>query len=123
MSDDQLTWEKYGSPCIDEGYLDRSGVQVDPWNFDQCAECEYCGSCIAHLCYSSDNSALLHMDWFKDFASPDETECGHIGGPANLVPTIYQPRPCNLAVGHDGAHRALMGWSWQTSPSKGDQVT
>ncbi|MEU6990324.1 hypothetical protein ABZ953_06635 [Streptomyces sp. NPDC046465] len=113
MADDQVTWTgKHGTPCANERYLAHFGLQVDPWRLDECRECEFCGSCQIHICYSDDASTLLHLDWFKDFATPGDPECGHIGGPANLVPSTYQPRPCNRVPGHDGKHRARMGWSW-----------
>ncbi|MCX4596151.1 hypothetical protein OG819_42820 [Streptomyces sp. NBC_01549] len=101
-------WE---TPCTNESYLAHFGLQVDPWNLDQCTECEFCGSCVAHICYRSDADTLLHLDWFKDFANPGEPECGSIGGPKHLLPE-YEPRPCNLPPGHGAKHRARMGWSW-----------
>lgn len=122
--DDQTTWSRYGTPCTNERYMASFGLQVDPWNLDECTECELCAGCLTHLCYRDEASALLHMDWFRDFASPGETECDHIGGPANLVPSTYRPRKCNLVAGHTGKHRARMGWSWpQTRSSKGVEVT
>lgn len=112
------------TPCANRTYTAHFGILVDPWLLDQCSECEFCGSCVAHICYRDDDSTLLHLDHFKDFASLGETECDHIGGPHHLVPSTYQPRKCNLAAGHGGKHRARMGWSWpQTHPSKGVQVT
>jgi hypothetical protein len=114
--DDQLTWDSvFDSPCL---------LTLGPWRIDECVECELCAGCATHECYSEDSNAVLHMDWFRNFASPSETECDHIGGPANLVPSTYQPRKCDLAAGHDGNHRARTGWSWpQTHPSKGVRVT
>jgi hypothetical protein len=112
VADDQATWGRYGTPCANERYLAHFGLQVDPWNLDDCRECELCGSCQIHICYRDDASTLLHLDWFKDFANPGETECGHVGGPAHLVPSQYQPRPCQLPDGHEGKHRSRMGWSW-----------
>jgi hypothetical protein len=122
-ADDQKTWtDASDSPCANERYLAHFGLQVDPWNLDQCIECELCGSCQTHICYSDEASSVLHMDWFRDFASPGEDECGHIGGPSNLVPSTYQPRECNRVCGHDGKHRARMGWSWpQTPPTEGER--
>lgn len=120
MSDDQTTWGRYGSPCVNERYLAHFGLQVDPWLLDECAECEFCGSCVIHICYRDDASTLLHLDWFKDFANPGEPECGSVGGPPNLVPSQYQPRACQLPAGHDGKHRARMGWHWaatKTAPT------
>lgn len=118
MTDDQATWNRYGTPCANERYLAHFGVQVDPWDLDQCAECEFCGSCITHLCYRDDASTLLHMDHFKDFASPGQPECDHVGGPAHLVPSQYKPRKCNRVASHEGKHRARMGWSWEAVHSK-----
>lgn len=114
--DDQLTWDSvFDSPCL---------LTLGPWRIDECVECELCAGCATHECYSEERNAVLHMDWFSAFASPGEEECGHIGGPANLVPSTYRPRPCNRVVGHDGKHRARTGWSWpQKRPSKGDRVT
>jgi len=108
-------WE---TPCTNERYLAHFGLQVDPWDLDECAECEFCGSCVAHICYRSDADTLLHLDWFKDFANPGEPECGSVGGPPNLVPSQYEPRPCNLPPGHDGKHRARMGWHWPVDHAK-----
>lgn len=105
------SWDRHGTPCADERYLAHFGLQVDPWNLDNCRECEFCGSCQVHICYRDDASTLLHLDHFKD-ASPSEPECGHIGGPPHLVPSRYEPRPCQLAVGHKEKHRSRMGWSW-----------
>jgi hypothetical protein len=105
MTDDQTTWGSvFDSPCL---------LRLGPWRIDECAECELCGGCATHECYEKDSTAVLHMDWFRDFASPGEPECGSIGGPADCVPSQYRPRPCNLPAGHDGDnHRARMGWSW-----------
>lgn len=101
----------WGTPCANERYLAHFGLQVDPWRLDECTECEFCGSCVTHICYRDDASTLLHLDHFKDFANPGEPECGSIGGPKHLPE--YEPRPCNLPVGHGGKkHRARMGWSW-----------
>lgn len=106
------TWDRYGTPCANRRYTAHFGVLVDPWRLDECAECEMCGSCITHMCYRDEACSLLHMDWFKDFASPTEEECDNVGGPAHLVPSEYKPRKCNRAAGHDGKHRARVGWSW-----------
>jgi hypothetical protein len=103
-----VSWDD--TPCINERYLAHFGLQVDPWDLDQCVECELCGSCAAHICYRSEADTLLHLDWFRDFASPGETECGHIGGPRHLPE--YEPHACQLPAGHDGKHRARMGWAW-----------
>ena len=112
-ADDQRTWKSVlDSPCTSERYMAHYGLQVDPWNLDECTECELCGGCATHFCYSDESRAVLHMDWFRDFASPGETECGSVGGPPNLVPSQYQPRACQMPAGHDGRHRARMGWSW-----------
>ena len=101
------------TPCANRTYTAHFGILVDPWHLDECAECEFCGSCVAHICHRDDASVLLHLGWFKDFASPGEEECSHVGGPAHLVPSTYRPRPCNLPAGHGGKkHRARMGWSW-----------
>jgi hypothetical protein len=89
------------------------GLQaVDPWRLDECVECEFDGGCVTHFCYRDDASTLLHLDWFRPFANLGEPECGHIGGPTHLVGNPYKPRPCNLAAGHKGKHRARIGWSW-----------
>ncbi|MFF2852714.1 hypothetical protein ACFVT5_41435 [Streptomyces sp. NPDC058001] len=104
MADDQLMWTSVlDSPCLGK---------VDPWRLDECTECELDGCCAMHECYNDDSSTVLHMDWFRDFASPDEVECGSVGGPVNLVPSQYAPRPCQLPTGHNGKHRARTGWSW-----------
>lgn len=100
-------WE---TPCANRRYTAHFGILVDPWRLDECGECEFCGSCVAHMCYRDDVSTLLHLDWFKAFPAYGEPECGSIGGPKHLPE--YEPRPCNLAPGHDGKHRARMGWSW-----------
>lgn len=102
-------WE---TPCANPRYLTHFGLQVDPWRLDECSECEFCGSCITHLCYRDDASTLLHLDWFRHFANPGEPECNDIGGPAHLVPSQHKPRKCNRAPGHDGKHRTRHGWSW-----------
>ncbi|MEH0586197.1 hypothetical protein QA942_19755 [Streptomyces sp. B21-106] len=101
--DDQLLWKSVlDSPCLGK---------VDPWRLDECAECELCGGCAVHECQQDDASVLLHLDWFKDFANPGDLECGSVGQPPSQ--TRYEPRPCNLPVGHGGKkHRARMGWSW-----------
>lgn len=112
MSDDQLTWDRYGTPCADEKYMAKFGLQVDPWNLDECRECEMCGGCLTHLCFRDDASALLHMDWFAPFASPGQTECGHIGRPAHLPLSEGKARPCQLPAEHAGKHRSRTGWSW-----------
>ena len=99
------------TPCAHPTYTAHFGILVDPWRLDECSECEFCGSCVAHLCYRGDASTLLHLDHFKDFANPGEPECGTVGRPAHL--SRYEPRPCNLPAGHGGGrHRARMGWSW-----------
>jgi hypothetical protein len=103
------TWE---TPCANRRYTAHFGILVDPWHLDECTECEFCGSCVAHICYRDGASTLLHLDHFKDFATPGEPECGHAGGPPHLVPSRYQPRSCQLPSEHDGKHRARMGWSW-----------
>ena len=112
-ADDQRTWKSVlDSGCASERYQQAMGFQVDPWNLDECRECELCGGCATHFCYRDEKSSALHLDWFRDFASPGETECGSVGGPSNLVPSQYRPRPCQLLAGHRGVHRARMGWSW-----------
>ncbi|MEH0417855.1 hypothetical protein [Streptomyces sp. B21-083] len=105
MADDQLTWASaFDSPCL---------LRLGPWRLDECVECELDGGCATHECYRDASSAVLHMDWFRDFASPGEAECGSVGGPSNLVPSQYAPRPCQLPAEHEGrTHRARMGWSW-----------
>lgn len=104
MADDQLMWTSVlDSPCLGK---------IDPWRLDECTECELDGGCATHECYTDDSSSVLHMDWFRDFASPGETECGSVGAPENLVPSQYAPRPCQLPTGHGGKHRARTGWSW-----------
>ncbi len=100
------------SPCAMEHYQRAMGYQVDPWDLDDCVECELDGGCVTHLCYRNEKSAALHLDWFMPFASPGETECGHVGGPRHLVPSEYRPRPCQLPDQHKGRHRSRMGWSW-----------
>ncbi|MFC1420774.1 hypothetical protein [Streptacidiphilus cavernicola] len=102
--------------CGNERYMAWLGVQVDPWNLDECRECEFCGGCAVHTCYRDDKSTLLHADWFMPFPAHGEPECGEMGGPAHLVPASYPPEPCNLAPDHGGKHRTRAGWSWpQTS--------
>jgi hypothetical protein len=105
VSDDQKTWASaIESPCL--------GI-LGPWRLDECRECELCAGCATHECYAEEASAVLHMDWFRDFASPGEPECGAMGGPASQVPAPYAPRPCQLPAGHKGSkHRARMGWAW-----------
>lgn len=112
-ADDQRMWMSVlDSPCASERYQEAMDYQVDPWDVADCAECELCGGCATHFCYRDEKSSALHMGWFVDFASPGEEECGSVGGPPNLVPSQYQPRPCQLPAGHKGKHRARMGWSW-----------
>lgn len=98
-------WDSaFDSPCL---------LRLGPWRIDECVECELCAGCATHQCYSDEQSTILHLDWFRDFASPGEPECGSIGGPPNLVPSQYAPRPCQLLAGHGGKnHRARTGWSW-----------
>lgn len=111
--DDQRMWASPAdSPCADARYMARFGLQVDPWDLDQCVECELCAGCAVHLCQRDEASIVLHADWFMAFASPGEVECGSVGGPPNLVPSQYAPRPCQLPDRHKGTHRARMGWAW-----------
>lgn len=100
------------TPCTNTSWLARLGLQVDPWRLDECAECVFCGACATHVCYRDEASTLLHLDHFLAFAQHGEPECGHIGGPAHLVPSRYTPTACQLAARHDGKHRAHKGWSW-----------
>lgn len=102
-------WE---TPCANRRYTAYFGLLVDPWLLDECSECEFCGSCVAHMCYRDDASTLLHLDWFKAFADPGGPECTDVGGPSHLVPSQYKPRKCNRPPGHDGKHRTRHGWSW-----------
>lgn len=108
--DDQKTWTSViDSPCL---------TSLGPWRLDECVECELDGGCATHECYVDEQSAVLHMDWFRDFASPGERECGSVGGPAGQVPR-YAPRPCQLPAGHGGRkHRARMGWAWPVTPRR-----
>ncbi|MFD9630117.1 hypothetical protein [Streptomyces violascens] len=109
MPDDQLLWETADdSPCAVQAY--RHCPQPQEF-LAECRECELCSGCSVHECYRDSGSALLHMDWFRDFASPGEAECGQLGGPANQL-RAYRPRPCQLPAGHDGKHRSRTGWSW-----------
>lgn len=113
MSDDQRTWKSpLDSPCASERYQQQMGFQVDPWDLDDCAECELCGGCATHWCYREEKLAALHMSWFIDFASPGETECGVVGRPPRLPHAGGRERPCQLPAEHEGKHRARMGWSW-----------
>ena len=105
MADDQKMWgSAFDSPCL---------AKLGPWRLDECVECELDGGCATHECYQDERSIVLHMDWFRAFASPGEPECGSVGGPPNLVPSQYAPRPCQLPARHKGRkHRARMGWAW-----------
>lgn len=104
MLDDQLTWHSaFGSPCL---------LKLGPWRVDECVECELDGGCATHECYADEQSAVLHMDWFRDFASPGEPECGSVGGPPGQL-LRYAPRPCQLRAEHGGRkHRSRIGWAW-----------
>jgi hypothetical protein len=99
------------TPCANERHVARFGLQVDPWRLDECAECEFCGGCVTHVCYRDDASTLLHADWFMAFPAYGEPECGHMGGPVHLVPS-QGLEACNLSPGHDGRHRTRKGWWW-----------
>lgn len=112
--DDWRTWKSVlDSPCASERYQQAMGYQVDPWDVVDCTECELCGGCATHFCYRDVQSSALHMDWFRDFASPGEEECGSIGRPPGCPLAEGKERPCQLPAGHGGKkHRARMGWSW-----------
>lgn len=126
MADDQRTWKSaLNSPCANEWYQQQMGYQVDPWDLDDCTECELCGGCATHWCYREEKLAALHVGWFIDFASPGETECGSVGRPPQLPHAEGKQRPCQLPAGHKGKHRARMGWSWPaarltTTPAASD---
>ncbi|MFW3477444.1 hypothetical protein [Streptomyces microflavus] len=100
------------TPCADPRLLQQNGLVVAPWNLDECVHCVFCGMCAAHFCYRDDANTILHLDHFLRFAQYGEPECGHIGGPAHLVPARYEPTACQLTAGHDGKHKARKGWSW-----------
>ncbi|WP_329131646.1 hypothetical protein OG552_10760 [Streptomyces sp. NBC_01476] len=100
------------SGCGSERYQQQMGFQVDPWDLDDCTECELCGGCATHFCYRNEKSSALHMDWFIAFASPGGPECGSIGRPPRLPHAEGKERPCQLTADHKGKHRSRMGWSW-----------
>jgi hypothetical protein len=108
------TWT---TPCGNARYMARFGLQVDPWDLDRCVECEMCGGCLTHLCYRDEQNILGHADWFMPFPAYGEPECGHMGGPAHLVPSSYPPEACNLAPGHLDRHRTRAGWWWAQEPA------